>query len=167
MKFSLKFILLLILPFVASAQNSDAVKKDAQAVSAALLKGDYETVVAHTYPKAIEIAGGKTKMLQMLTTGLAQMKQQGFAFESITMGAPGKFYKAGSEIHCLVPESIVMKTQQGRFRGESNLLAVSQNQGKTWTFLDLNAGSIKAIDQIFPKFNHSLVIPQPQKPVKL
>ncbi|MBL4677505.1 MAG: hypothetical protein JKZ02_10125 [Erythrobacter sp.] len=167
MKLSLKLLILIIVPFAASAQNPDVVKKHAEIVANALVKGDYQTVVAHTYPKAVDIAGGKTKMLQMLSTGMSQMKQQGFAFEKVSIGTPGKFYKAGSEIHCLVPETIIMKMKEGRFQGNSNLLAVSADQGKSWTFLDLNNGSIKAVDQIFPHFNHSLVIPQPQKPIKL
>ncbi|TWR27287.1 hypothetical protein FPZ42_09715 [Mucilaginibacter achroorhodeus] len=167
MRFYLKLLVLLVLPAATMAQNPAVVKKHAQTVANALIKGDYQTVVAHTYPKAIDIAGGKTKMLQMLSTGLSQMKQQGFSFEKINIGEPGKFYKAGKEIHCLVPETIVMKTKQGRFQGTSNLLAVSGDQGKSWTFLDLNQGSIKAVDQIFPNFNHSLTIPQPQQPIKL
>ncbi|RFZ90596.1 hypothetical protein D0C36_16640 [Mucilaginibacter conchicola] len=167
MKLSLRIFLLLVLPFAASAQNPDVVKKHAQIVANALLTGDYQTVVANTYPKAVELAGGKTKMLQMISTGLSQMKQQGFAFEKVSIGTPGKFYKAGKEIHCLVPETIIMKMKEGRFQGNSNLLAVSSDQGKSWTFLDLNNGSINAVDQLFPNFNHSLVIPKPQKPVKL
>lgn len=167
MKLSLKIFILLALPFAVSAQNPNVVEKQAKVVAGALIKGDYHTVVANTYPKAVEMAGGKTKMLQMLSTGLAQMKQQGFSFEKISIGTPGKFYTAGTEIHCLVPETIVMKMKEGRFKGESNLLAVSGDQGKTWAFLDLNNGSIKALEQIFPKFNHNLIIPRPQKPVKL
>lgn len=167
MKYLLRAVILLVLPLAAAAQSPAVVKKQAQTVANALLTGDYKTVLDHTYPKAVEIGGGKTKMLQMMTTGLSQMRSQGFQFEKITVGTPGKFYKAGAEIHCLVPQTIVMKTKQGRFSGNSNLLAVSGDNGKSWSFLDLNGGSIKAIDQIFPKFNHDLVIPEPQRAVKL
>ncbi|MFD0792950.1 hypothetical protein ACFQZX_04935 [Mucilaginibacter litoreus] len=167
MKLIFKIIILLAFPSTIFAQDAAQIKKQAQGIAGALLKGDYQTVLNNTYPKAVEIGGGKAKMLKMMTEGLDQMKAQGFLFEKITIGEPGKFYKAGTEIHCLIPETIVMKTNQGRFAGKSNLLAVSSNGGKSWSFLDLNRGSINAIDQIFPKFNHSLVIPQPQPPVKL
>ncbi len=113
------------------------------------------------------MGGGKEKMLQMMTTGINQMKAQGFVFEKVTIGTAGKFYKAGNEIHCIIPESLVMKTPQGRFATTSSLLCVSGDGGKNWSFLDLNRGTINSVKTLFPNFNSNLVIPTPQVPAKL
>ncbi|MGY4537758.1 hypothetical protein ACVW0P_002177 [Mucilaginibacter sp. UYNi724] len=167
MKLSLKLIILLVLPVSVFAQNPAVVKQQATVVANALLKSDFKTVLDHIYPKAVAMGGGKAKMLQMMTAGINQMKSQGFAFEKVSVGTPGKFYKAGNEIHCLVPESLVMKTSQGRFATKSNLLCVSSDGGKTWSFLDMNQGTMGSVKTLFPNFNSNLIIPKPEVPVKL
>ena len=167
MKLALKIALLLFIPVTAFTQNPAVVKQQANVVGQALLKSDFKTVVAHTYPKAVNLGGGKEKLVQLMTAGINQMKAQGFAFEKITIGQPGKFYKAGNEIHCLVPEQLIMKTRRGRMAASSNLLAVSDDNGKNWSFLDLNQGSISNLKTLFPNFNSNLVIPKPTPPTML
>lgn len=167
MKLALKLIALLILPVAAFAQNPAVVKQQATVVANALFKSDYKTIIEHTYPKAVAMGGGKEKMLQMMTAGINQMKAQGFVFEKVTIGEAGKFYKAGKEIHCIIPESLVMKTPQGRFSTKSNLLCISGDGGKNWSFLDMNRGTINSVKTLFPNFNSNLIIPTPQVPVKL
>lgn len=167
MKLALKIALLLILPVSVFAQDAAVVKRQADAVAKALFNGDYKTIIARTYPKAVNVGGGKEKMLQILTTGINQMKSQGFSFEKVTIGQPGKFYKAGSEIHCIIPESIIMKTSQGRFLANSSLLGISNDGGKNWSFLDMNRATINLVKTLFPNFNKNLVIPEPAQPIKL
>ncbi|RYU91229.1 hypothetical protein EWM62_04625 [Mucilaginibacter terrigena] len=167
MKLIIKITLLLILPVALFAQDPATVKRQANVVAKALLNSDFKTVIANTYPRAVTLGGGKDKMLKMMTAGINQMKAQGFLFEKVTIGSPGKFYKAGNEIHCLIPENLIMKTSQGRFSATSNLLAVSQDGGKNWSFLDLNQGTMASIKTLFPNFNNNLIIPQPAQPVKL
>jgi hypothetical protein len=167
MKIILKVVLLLILPVSLFAQDAAVVKRQANVVAKALLTSDFKTVIAHTYPKAVEIGGGKVKMLQVMSASINQMKSQGFAFEKITIGEPGKFYKAGTQVHCLVPEQLIMKTSKGRMAASSNLLAVSNDKGKSWSFLDLNRGTMASLKTLFPNFNNNLVIPQPTPPTML
>lgn len=167
MKLSLKLLVLFVLPVAALAQSPAVVKQQATVVANALYKSDYKTIVDHTYPKAVAMGGGKQKMLQMMTTGINQMKTQGYIFEKINIGEPGKFYKAGNEIHCLVPENIIMKTPKGRFAMQSNILCISGDGGKNWSFLDMNQGTIGSVKTLLPNFNSALVIPTPAPPKKL
>ena len=167
MKLALKVLLLLSLPATVFAQDAMVVKNQANVVAKALVSSDFKTVVDHTYPKAVEIGGGKAKLVQMMSAGINQMKAQGFAFEKITIGQPGKFYKAGTQLHCLVPEQLIMKTSKGRMLAKSNLLAVSNDNGKSWSFLDLNKGTISSIRTLFPNFNSNLILPQPTPPTML
>ncbi|MDB5128029.1 hypothetical protein [Mucilaginibacter sp.] len=167
MRLFLKITLLLLLPVSLFAQDTTVIKRQANTIAKALLNSDFKTVIAHTYPKAVALAGGKEKMLQMMSNGINQMKAQGFAFEKVSIGSPGKFYKAGTEIHCLIPETLIMKTSRGRMSAKSNLLAISNDGGKNWSFLDLNQGTINSVKALFPNFNNNLIIPKPAQPVML
>ncbi|AMR33778.1 hypothetical protein A0256_21235 [Mucilaginibacter sp. PAMC 26640] len=159
-----RITLLILLPLTLFAQGNSALKTQADLVAQAVVSGNYSTVIDYMYPKVIQMSGGKAKLLQMMTTGINQMKTQGVSFINASVGTPGKFYKAGTEIHCLVPEIINMKTPGGTFAVHSNLLAISKDKGKNWTFLDLNKNTIAQIPKLFPNFNKELVIPEPSMP---
>ncbi|MEO7213599.1 hypothetical protein [Mucilaginibacter sp.] len=163
MKLAIKLTLLLLLPVALYAQDTTAVKKQANIVAAALIAGNYSTVINYMHPKVLKMVGGKDKLLQLMTNGMKQMKAQGITFQSATIGSPGKFYKAGTEIHCLVPENVTMKVGANTLHSQSNLLAVSSDKGKNWTFIDLNKNTIAQIPKMFPNFNKDLKIPEPKQ----
>jgi hypothetical protein len=163
MKLAIKLLFLLLLPASLYAQDAAVVKKQAQIVAAALVAGNYSTVINYMHPRVIAITGGKDKLLQLTTNGMKQMKAQGVTFTAATVGTPGKFYKAGTEIHCLVPEDITLKMGASTIHAQSNLLAVSSDKGKNWTFTDLNKNTIALIPKLFPNFNKDLKIPEPRQ----
>jgi len=160
-----KILLLLILPLSLFAQDTTVVKQQANVLVQAIAKGDYKTLVDLTYPKLAEMAGGKDKMLALVDTNMAQLKSKGITFESAAVGSPGKFYKAGTEIHCLIPEILRLKLPSGHVTAHSYLLAISGDGGKNWSFVDLNKDTVSSIPQIFPNFNPDLKIPDPIPPV--
>lgn len=164
MRLYLPITLLFLIPASLFAQDTTALKAQANIVAKAVVKGDYSTVIDKMYPKAVLMGGGKAKLLQMMNAGTTQMKAQGVSFVNAAIGSPGKFYKAGTEIHCLVPEVINMKVPNGILAMHANLLAISKDGGRRWTFLDLNKNTIDLIPKIFPKFNKALIIPQPTLP---
>jgi len=165
MKNIFKILLILIIPVKLFAQDTTVVKEQANIMARAVLKGDYKTLVDHMYPRLVTMMGGKEKMLAQANAGMAQLKAQGIVFENAKAGSPGKFYKAGKEIHCLVPETLTVKLPNGRITTQSYLLAVSGDGGKSWSFLDLNKSTIAQIPKLFPYFNPALKIPEPKVPV--
>lgn len=164
MRSIIKLILLLVIPIQSFAQDTVRLKHQAEMVAGAVVKGDYAILINHTYPKIITMSGGREKMMQMVKTGMEQMKAQGFTFSSATIGSPGKFYKAGTEIHCLVPEMVVLTSNGSRLVNHANLLAITKDGGNMWYFLDINQSTYKIIPKLFPNFNKKLVIPEPTQP---
>jgi hypothetical protein len=149
-----------ILPLTLSAQDTAVVKNQARVLAKAMLAGDYKTIIDHTYPKAVRLAVGEQKLLAKANTDMEKIKAQGVVFKHVTIGEPGKFYKAGTEIHCLVPETIVAKALNVRIAKHSYLLAISNNGCKTWTFLDLNNSTRDKIKLLIPNFNPELQLPE-------
>ncbi|AYL96890.1 hypothetical protein [Mucilaginibacter celer] len=152
-------LLTALFPLLLHAQNPVVVKQQATIMAQSMTKGDYKTLINYTYPKAVQLVGGKEKMISLITTGMEQMKAAKINFESVTVGDPGKFYKAGKEIHCLLPETLIMSSPKGRIAMHSHLLAVSADGGKNWSFLDLNNSGADKVSQLIPNFNPQLKIP--------
>ncbi len=165
MKYMYKALLALLLPLNLLAQDTAVVRQQAEMLEQAVIKGDYQTVVDHTYPGVIDMVGGKDKMLSATTDAMNGLKAQGISIEKATIGSPGKFYTAGTEIHCLVPETMRLKLPNGHATVQSYILAVSADGGKSWTYMDINANSKDLIPKLFPNFNPDLKIPDPTPPV--
>jgi len=165
MKSIYKTLLVLLLPLNLLAQDTTVVKQQAEMLEQAVINGNYQLVVDHTYPGVIDMMGGKDKMLNATTDAMNGLKTQGISIEKATIGSPGKFYAAGTEIHCLVPETVRLKLSSGHATVQSYILAISADGGKTWSFLDINANSKALIPKLFPNFNPDLKIPDSAPPV--
>jgi hypothetical protein len=126
-------IILTILTFSLRllGQDTAIVRQQANLIAKATIEGDSKTVIAYTYPKLVSMAGGKNVMASIADSAMKQLHNRGITIESVTIGSPGAFYKAGNEIHCLVPEKLVLKVSVGRAISKSYLLAISDDEGKT------------------------------------
>jgi hypothetical protein len=156
---------LFLLSFTTCAQDTVFLKKQAKRLAAATFNGDHQTVIALTYPELIKLSGGKEQMQKLITEKIESLKKQGVMKFDGSIGSPGPFYKAGDQIHCLLPETLVLKTFSGRYVGRSYLLAVTNDKGKSWTFLDVGNMPADVLHRLLPNYNESLVIPASGKPM--
>jgi hypothetical protein len=158
-------ILVLLIPFATFAQDTLVVKKQAKRFAVATFNGDFRTVIDLTYPKLVELSGGRDTMQKLITERIETLKKQGIMTFDGSVGSPGPFYKAGSQIHCLLPETIILRMFNGRYVGRSYLLAVSDNNGKSWTFLDVGNMPADVLHKLLPNYNNDLIIPASGKPM--
>jgi len=145
--------------------DSNVIKEQAELTAKALLNDDYETLIRFTYPKVIELVGGRDKMISLIKKGKIEMGEQGISFEKVIIGKPSNIVIAGSEIHCLVPQTVYMKVPKGKLKSGTQLLAVSQDNGSNWFFIDavnLNKENIKIV---LPNYNFDLVLPPKNEPI--
>jgi hypothetical protein len=161
----LTFLLALLTTTCFGQVDSNVIKEQAELTAKALLNDDYETVIRFTYPKVIELVGGRDKMISLIKKGKIEMGQQGISFDKVTIGNPSKTVIAGDEIHCLVPQTVYMKVPKGKMKSETHLIAVSQDNGANWFFIDtvkLNKDNIKIV---LPNYNFDLILPAKKQPI--
>lgn len=163
----LSFVALILLAVCQTSFSQDKAKIKAEAIISAnaFAKGNYAVMADHTYPKMLAMMGGKEAFVKLLSTQMGTMKKQGLSVEKVVIGEPGQIYTAGTELHCLVPQTVTVKMQGKYVTSTTHLLAVSDDKGKTWTFVDTSNGSPEKMKQMFPNWNSKLVIPPPTKPV--
>ena len=163
---TLSAVLFLSLLFnTACAQDTVFLKKQARRFATATFNGDHQTIIALTYPELVKLSGGPEQMQKLITEKIESLNKQGVMKFDGSIGSPGAFYKAGTEIHCLLPETLVLKTFNGRYIGRSYLLAVTKDKGKNWTFLDVGNMPADVLHHLLPTYNDELVIPASGKPM--
>jgi hypothetical protein len=164
MKFN---ILVLLLGFSVAAFGQPDLKKlkeQAEETGKAIVAGNYETIIKYTHPNLLNMMGGREAMLSMLKTSMEEVGKQGISIESITMGEPGSTVQAGDEIHCILPQTLIMKIGEARMRSEGHLLCISQDKGKNWFFLDVSGIDHTNIKTILPNYNFDLKFPEKKQP---
>ncbi|QHS56216.1 hypothetical protein GWR56_11970 [Mucilaginibacter sp. 14171R-50] len=158
-------ILLFIIPFAGVAQDTALLKRQADRLAKATFKGDYKTVIDLTYPKLVELSGGRETMQKLMIERIDGLKKQGVMQFNGSVGSPGPFYNAGTQIHCLLPETITLQMFNGHYVTQSYLLAISDDKGKSWTFIDVGNMPGEVLHKLLPDYNDELVIPSSGKPM--
>jgi hypothetical protein len=162
------------------AQTVRALSSDAQAEqihklaienSLALISGNYARLVDLTYPKLVEMIGGRDKMIEMLRSGNEDMKAHGSAILGAEVSEPKEIVVAGDKQFAIVPMVVRMHVPEGTLRSNGYLIALSEDHGNTWKFIDgagLHKGAVterETLAQIVPGFPAQLSLPAWKPPV--
>lgn len=131
----------------------------------AFISSDYETLVKFTYPAIVKKAGGIENSVAQIQKDVEDLKAQGVTFDSVSVGEPSIFVRAGEEIHTVIPQTQFLNVPRGTIKAESYLLAITQDQGKTWYFLDTAEIDSNNVRKILPNYNFDLKIPPSKEPV--
>ncbi len=148
---------------VRSQDVSATIKEQAGKCIKALLSGDYETVAVYAHKHVLDLMGGKDAMIELLKRGAEGMRAKGVSIEDVALGEPEKSQKIGEWLVALVPQRILIKSAEGRFEQASHILAISEDEGKTWTFVDLNNRA--KFETAFPELAGKIEVPERTPPV--
>ncbi len=160
------FILFIFSNYTFSQNKfSNKIKSDCEIMISAMKNSDYNRILDYTYPKIIEIGGGKEKLSSLMKTTFDKMKNEGYVFENQILDEPQNIYIAGKELHCIVPKKTIMKTPKGRIQATYYLLAVSKDNGRKWFFVETHLLNDENRKLIFPNFNSALKIPKNTKTI--
>lgn len=170
------YLLLFCLLFVCSCKSQNnslyvdsTAKRNLQnqltQMTQAFVSNDYETLLKFTYPAIIEKAGGLEKSLEQIKEDIEGLRTQGITFDSISIGQPTVFVEAGEEIHTLIPQTLFINVPRGTLMSESYLIAVTQDKGETWYFIDTAEIDSNNVKKTLPNYNLELRIPLQKDPI--
>jgi len=165
MKKILGTLLLLSFNFLLFAQNQSAViKTQAMDMARALLKKDYATFTRYMHPEILKKAGGQEKLIEKMDTINARSKEFGAEIKKVVIGNPGPVISYKNELQCVLPQTTEMQTVFGKLELETTLIGISNDGGKTWTFIDTSIYNIKDVKATLPSLSSDLVIPPAKQP---
>lgn len=141
------------------------LKSQAEESSTAFLKGDYARLVDLTYPRLVELGGGRAQMIANIEKEMKEMKAQGVAVISMSFDDPTQVIKIGEELFAVLPSTMKMKVPSGILTGKSFMLGISSDNGAHWTFVNGSSLDEKGIKTLFPAALGKLKIPKEEKPV--
>jgi len=150
----------------SSGENYPTLIAQANELGEALGRKDYAKVVDLTYPKVIESAGGRDKLLAAMTNELKTMEAEGVQIISSKSSPPSQFVHDAGGIYAVVPMTSKFKAQDGIFQVEGSLIAISTDAGQNWTFIDATGKDQSELKKFLPNFE-KLNVPPEKPPVKV
>lgn len=159
---TLLFAGLISLPSCKNADPSPTENLQAQAkqMAAAFLKEDFETVADYTSPSVLNLVGGKARMVEGLKASVTNMKTQGMNFSDISFGKPSGIVKHENELQATILQKTEINYSGGKMNSVSTLIALSQDEGKHWKFIDTSSKDEATIRQTFPNISAELKFPE-------
>jgi hypothetical protein len=162
-------VLVLLLSFTNRAFNQNletTIKIQAMDMARAVLAKDLDKLAVYLPPKLIEQAGGKEKMMIARDTMNKYMKQFGAEVKRVTIGNPGKIISYKNQLQSLIPQTTELKFMASTITLESTLIALSEDKGLHWYFVDTSIYREEKLKLTLPNLSPELVIP-PMKPPKI
>jgi hypothetical protein len=143
---------------------ASVIKGQAMEMGKALAAGDVETFSRFMHPSVIKMAGGKEKVREMADTMNKVFKQFGGSVTRILIGNPAKVISYRKTLQTTLPQTTSIETSFADIEVQSTLVAISNNQGKDWYFIDTSIYQESKIRSELPEISPDLVIPPPAKP---
>jgi len=159
--------IILIAAFSTYAQNTPEqnLLNQANDMGEKFIAKDYKGFLKYTHPATIKTMGGDKAMLAEVTKSFQEFERDGIKILGITFGVPAKILSVNNELQCTLPQSIEMHIPTGKVTAISTLLAISEDQGKNWFFLDTGSNDLMTMQLLLPQLSDELVIPPPSDPI--
>jgi hypothetical protein len=171
----MKLLLTLFSSFFLSATIAQTVQSDTVVLNAIeqqgntmgklLLSKDYKTFIKYTHPVIMDMAGGEENMIEIIKAGMEQVENQNISISFCSVERPVSYISFKNELQCTVVQRMEMKFPEGRVLSKSFLVAVSDDKGKNWKFIDPNGRDLKELQKILPDLSDTLIIPKDEEPV--
>ena len=116
-------------------EAAKSLRAQAEESSRAFLEGDYGRLADYTYPKLVELLGGREKMAEFVRKGVEDLKAGGFNPLSSVPSAPVQVLRVGRQTYAIVPLKFKMRAPGQVLVSDSFMIAVSDDGGKDWKFL--------------------------------
>jgi hypothetical protein len=143
----------------------EVVKVEVKKMIEATAAGNYDVVLELTHPRVVEELGGKEKAGQAIKKALEGIKARGVQFEVKEINEP-TVVKRGASYFAVAPYTMVMTGSGKKATSKTALVGVSIDEGKTWKFLNVDAGGEDKIRQTLPDLPRELRVPRQEQKIE-
>ena len=158
-----KLFAFLILGFLTINLNAQSqvenMIRDVKSFNKAFLDNDFEKLITLTIPSIVELAGGVDEMIKISKEQNETMTSAGMKYVSIDPNKPSKIMFGGSDLHAILSQEVITEIGKDRYKKTGYYLASSNDEGLTWTFVDLEPYDSESIKTFVPSFSGELEIP--------
>ena len=148
------------------SENYPSLTARTKELEEAIGRKDYAKMVDLTYPKLVESLGGRDKMFAEMSNEMKSMEAEGVELLSTVPSPPTQFVHESNGVYAVVPVTTKIKARDGIFQTEGSLIAISNDGGTSWTFVDATGKDQTELRKLLPNLD-KLNLPAEKPPVKI
>ena len=156
----LRVLILLLLSVSLSAQVNENLVKSLEEYAEATQDKNWTVVLKLTNPDLIKFLGGEQKILSDIKRSDIQLKNSGLKLTKFELSQPLDEHRTEEgDIFCAVPARLSFKGDGSKLYSEAPILAISSDDGLTWTFISVAEVNRVDLVTIFPQFPKQMNLP--------
>lgn len=122
----------------------------------ALSQADYDKFVAYNHVIMVNSMGGEAKMKELIDDTMNGLKEKGTIIKSIKIKNIADIQQDGESIQALLTQSVIFDTYGNESVDDQKMIAVSEDKGKSFQFINVTNKSKADIIKFFPDLNENL-----------
>ncbi len=151
---------------LAQENSEEKIISEVTNMAKLLQEKKYTAYANYLYPGIIAMAGSKEKLIEATKNAMEQMQQNGVSITKISFGKPEKVLVVGSEWQTTVPQVFEMSHEGKAIISEYSLIAISNDAGLHWYFIDTSGKDLATLRQSLPNLSTELVVPERKQHVE-
>jgi hypothetical protein len=156
--------LFLFVGYSAYGQHASAIKSSAMEMGNALAQKNSKKFISYMHPVMLELAGGEDQLRMISDSALNVFEQLGGKVSRISFGNPSEVVNHKKLLQAVIPQTMTLTSFIADIELSTSLIAISEDGGKKWQFIDTNLFNIKQIKTALPEISPALVIPKSTPP---
>lgn len=126
----------------------------------AIITSDFNRLVELTHDEVLEKGGGKDFMIKDLSAEAEMLASQGFIYSDLEIGNHPEFFTSEEQLQTVVPVKFFMTYNGNKAESVIDLFAVSEDEGKTWKFVNLERYDEESLRSFVSNVSADLVYPK-------
>ena len=168
MDIAISAILLLVLSILAfNFQNfstkeytqdslQPVLSKDIQQMGKALKEADFNSFINFNHPSMVESYGGRSNFIKLLEATEKSMKESGLVVKDVSLANIFDIQKDDKSVQAIITQAITLTYGLKDTTETQMLIAVSENQGNNWHYINITGKSKSEMKRFFPLLNQNL-----------
>jgi hypothetical protein len=154
-------------PSVLSASSYPNLEVQANQITDAFIRKDYERYAELTYVTVVQASGAKEKYAKTTEKNIKEFEATGQRYLSYRAEPATQLFQDAGNLYAVVPTVQTVKSSDGTFRVYSYMIGVSSDNGQNWTFFSVGAVGRNGIELVLGQVASKFDLPPDRKPVKL
>ncbi len=153
--------LMVLTSFMAfgQAETADDVHTASQKYLDILYSDDYAALAEMTYPSIVDMGGGLDYFIENAKMDKEQLDESGLVTKELVVQTAGDPMATAKGIVMLVPYKWNVHFGTGAFTSTAYILASTEDEGKTWKFVNLQKHSAESLRVFLPHVPEEFAIP--------
>lgn len=158
-------VLFLIVTNIAFTQNhAYAIKQRAVKMATAFSNFRLDEYVTYLHPSLINAQGGSLKIKQTQDSINKYQKMFGVKISKVLIGEVSKIETYKKQLQAIFPMTTTIATPMGEMKTKTNVIALSDDGGLNWFFIDGMFYNAQKTSSKLPKLSPKIIVPPTEQP---